>query len=447
IGVDDIAEAATPTAADIELGVTLGGATLKMTYGNRHTAAVPAMANPDFMAEVPELTATVGYDIWVKNPLYDEDATAAELEANPEKGHEFIAWAHDDEISLSEDSFEVIKSNPDLLPDVDADRDGARDSAATDGFTLELALTPGTDKMLYTRRVTTPDDEGTPDVDEEVIGWFLGNGSPNEADGSTPKTALDDVDQIAVLDMEYERLTAGVGERDQMATEDARRRYIETRLHRKDQLDERAVFDNEEDAIAQRDKLDCNRDGETAEKLKADLEGDDVAAKTQAEAEVKEDTEGEDACKVTPITRVVREHVPASGGDPMTAAVPAADDDEWAIGVGFAAGGVDIGVGYDSNRMVNMGVASSIGGISTALYYEKPKDAMGANMGINIGMSVAEGTSVNVGVSRGYDEMGMSQRGVGVGMSHDLGGGATFKFGAGRVKGDTAADAGISMSF
>ncbi|MCY4542164.1 MAG: hypothetical protein OXB95_07180, partial [Rhodobacteraceae bacterium] len=103
--------------------------------------------------------------------------------------------------------------------------------------------------------------------------------------------------------------------------------------------------------------------------------------------------------------------------------------------------------GYDSNKLVNMGVSSEIGSISSALYYEKPKDAMGANMGINIGMEVAEGTSVNVGVSRGYDSDDIGQRGVGVGMSHDLGGGATFKFGAGRVGGKTAADAGILMSF
>jgi len=309
-------------------------------------------------------------------------------------------------------------------------------------FLADLTLADGAaNPTTVTRKVA---DDGT-------VTWHNGNGSiaalvpdPNDANAEVNR-------QITEAMNAYNKLLKA-----------EQTKYITSLMpqNRATRTSERTIFDGTPQGLAAAeaalDTLDCDGDGVTAKDAKdaAAAEGASANDKSEAAEDLADEMEAcprDDA--IRKVAETVEKYIP---GTPAVTKDVTDDQDEWAIGVGFAAGGVDIGVGYDSNKLVNMGVASSIGGISMALYYEKPKDTMdaednvvtmGPNMGINVGMSVAEGTSVNVGVSRGYDSDGMSQRGVGIGMSHDLGGGASFKFGAGRVKGKTAADAGISMSF
>ncbi|MCY4541400.1 MAG: porin, partial [Rhodobacteraceae bacterium] len=424
IGVDNVAEAATPTAADIELGVTLGPATVKMTYGNRKIPEVPRMELTPGMAAVPELKATTGQDVDVPNPLYDPDAEDG-LAAI-----EYIGWMEGDDAKF-------LNSVKDDVEDVEA-------TATTHG--LQINVEPGAG--------ATPND-ATDDV-PVTVSWdsvnkrFKYESPTDEAEDNTDKA-----------------------DEEKAAKEAHEARLLALIKARAGTTSKRTIYGGGEAGLASATlatrNVDCDGDGDSLDEAKTELaaaqeaygdladDEDDAtkatarsrisAAETAIKAEDADDDGLVDCVKLNPIEVVVQEGKEAVEAT-YSEGTPAGDDDEWAIGIGFSNGdNIDFGIGYDSNKMVNMGVASKISGISAALYYEKPKDTMGANMGVNIGMEVTEGMSVNVGFSRGYDSDDMRQTGVGVGMSHDLGGGATFQFGAGRVKGDTAADAGISMSF
>ncbi|MCY4540841.1 MAG: hypothetical protein OXB95_00380 [Rhodobacteraceae bacterium] len=428
------------TAADIELGVTLGGATLKMTYGNSSTVKTEVVTAA--VAESYETSEIVRYyDIRIKNPLSEEKPATGTDGRTAVQMVEFVGWHSTDRPSLVADTF---FDKVDTVADVDSDDDPTTPDAS-DGIQFMADLTDdGTDNPTTVTRLM---------ADNGAVSWV------NDADA----TATDDVlvPDADNPDAEVNQQIAAAMKAYNKRLKEEQETYITSLMpqNRATRTSERTIFDGTEKgkaaAEAALDTLDCDGDGITAKMAK-----DAIKAKVSATAVSEAETNLEDEMEACPrddairkVAETVEKYIP---GTPAVTKDVTDDQDEWAIGVGFAAGGVDIGVGYDSNKLVNMGVASSIGGISMALYYEKPKDTMdaednvvtmGPNMGINVGMSVAEGTSVNVGVSRGYDSDGMSQRGVGIGMSHDLGGGASFKFGAGRVKGKTAADAGISMSF
>ena len=123
------------------------------------------------------------------------------------------------------------------------------------------------------------------------------------------------------------------------------------------------------------------------------------------------------------------------------AAVPAvASDSEFAFGMSFNAGGVTIGVGYDSNKTVSMGAGFTTGEITTNLLYVKTEDNEGTDMvdeemtGMGVDMAYSMGAStVTLAYGRRKPEMGEAMDAVGMGVTHDLGGGATLNAGFGKV--------------
>ena len=126
------------------------------------------------------------------------------------------------------------------------------------------------------------------------------------------------------------------------------------------------------------------------------------------------------------------------------AAVPAvASDSEFAFGMSFNAGGVTIGVGYDSNKTVNMGAGFTTGEITTNLLYVKTEDNEDTKMvdeemtGMGVDMAYAMGAStVTLSYGRRKPEEGEAMDAVGMGVTHDLGGGATLNAGFGKVDKD-----------
>ena len=126
------------------------------------------------------------------------------------------------------------------------------------------------------------------------------------------------------------------------------------------------------------------------------------------------------------------------------AAVPAvASDSEFAFGMSFNAGGVTIGVGYDSNKTINMGAGFTTGEITTNLLYVKTEDNEDTPMvdeemtGMGVDMAYAMGAStVTLSYGRRKPEMGEAMDAVGMGVTHDLGGGATLNAGFGKVDKD-----------
>ncbi len=334
IGVDDVAEAATATAADLALGVSLGGASMTLTYGSAATAAIPAMLVTPAVEGKAAVEARTGlYDIWVTNTHHDPDA----------------------------------------------------DEAATG-----LAAA---DAML----------------------GYIG-----PADSELPLTTVDAA-ATASTEVPAHLVEAGGGQTP-------------------------TLFTNMKDAEAHVVWLNCGMDTTPG----AGIAMPEVTAAEGTTAHGEQTTalrnweEQQKGCTI----RAIQD--PVAAADAVTAVeavysemVPAGDDDEWAIALGFGAGGVEVAVGYDSNKLVNMGVKSSLGGVDAAAYIERPS-GMESNLGINLGMTVTEGTTASIGFSKNGTTGGDA---VGVGLSFDLGGGAAFKMGAGVVNDNTVADMGVSMSF
>ena len=124
---------------------------------------------------------------------------------------------------------------------------------------------------------------------------------------------------------------------------------------------------------------------------------------------------------------------------PVDAAPAVASDSEYAFGMSFNAGGVTIGVGYDSNKTVSMGAGFTTGEITTNLLYVKTDDdedtAADEEMtGMGVDMAYAMGAStVTLSYGRRKPETGEAMDAVGMGVTHDLGGGATMNAGFGKV--------------
>ena len=126
-----------------------------------------------------------------------------------------------------------------------------------------------------------------------------------------------------------------------------------------------------------------------------------------------------------------------------TNAAPAvASDSEYAFGMSFNAGGVTIGVGYDSKKTVSMGAGFTTGEITTNLLYVKTDEEFsnadgtikGEMTGMGVDMAYAMGAStVTLSYGRRKPETGEAMDAVGMGVTHDLGGGATMNAGFGKV--------------
>ena len=115
---------------------------------------------------------------------------------------------------------------------------------------------------------------------------------------------------------------------------------------------------------------------------------------------------------------------------------------QYAFGMSFNAGGVTIGVGYDSDKTVSMGAGFTTGEITTNLLYvktdddEDTKNMDESKTGIGVDMAYSMGAST---VTLAYGRMKPKEDGmeamdaVGMGVTHDLGGGATMNAGFGKV--------------
>ena len=130
---------------------------------------------------------------------------------------------------------------------------------------------------------------------------------------------------------------------------------------------------------------------------------------------------------------------------PTKAMAAVSAETEFAFGMNFETGGVTIGLGYDSNKTVSMGAGFSAGEISTNLLYVKMDDdedtkdmnEEATSMGVDLSYSMGAST-VTLAYGRNKPEEGMAMDAVGMGVTHDLGGGATMNAGFGKV--DTMVD-------
>ena len=124
---------------------------------------------------------------------------------------------------------------------------------------------------------------------------------------------------------------------------------------------------------------------------------------------------------------------------------PVKSETQYAFGMSFEAGGVTIGVGYDSNKTVSMGAGFSAGEVSTNLLYVKTDDdttGIGADMTYTMGAS-----AVTLAYGREKPEEGEAMDAVGMGVTHDLGGGATMNAGFGKVGESNKASIGLMFAF
>ena len=138
-------------------------------------------------------------------------------------------------------------------------------------------------------------------------------------------------------------------------------------------------------------------------------------------------------------------------GTPAVEPVPAvASETQYAFGMKFDAGGVTIGVGYDSEKTVSMGASFSAGEVSTNLLYVKTDEEHpdGEATGIGADMTYTMGASaVTLAYGRNKPEGSEAMDAVGMGVTHDLGGGAELNAGFGKVNETNKASIGIKFAF
>ena len=244
---------------------------------------------------------------------------------------------------------------------------------------------------------------------------------------------------------------------------------------------------------------------DVAENIKHDIDGKEMEQGTKADVEVSF-TLGAAELGITagqtpgsPYTVAKPIDADADGGK-VSPAVDQAnatkEDTEWAAGVKFGIGSTNLGIGIDSEKRYQASIGADLGAFAGTLYYSQqtvdgPKDlgldgevggaADNADKtrldnkltGIGVALSVSAGanTTINAMYTQGkqsdtrgvvdYDADGnetaalddkdaaksKTDKGFGVGVSHILGGGATLQAGFGKVKKQTMASVGVTMSF
>ena len=142
-------------------------------------------------------------------------------------------------------------------------------------------------------------------------------------------------------------------------------------------------------------------------------------------------------------------------------AVPAKKQETvWATGVSFAIGSTTLGIGIDSEKLMQASVSADLGTFSGKLFYaqqkmneDKSTESKNTGMGVEIGIPAGANTTINAVYAQGktdYKSASMedkTDKGFGVGVSHGLGGGATLNAGFAKVEDVTKASVGVSMSF
>ena len=131
--------------------------------------------------------------------------------------------------------------------------------------------------------------------------------------------------------------------------------------------------------------------------------------------------------------------------EPVEAADAVAADNQYAFGMSFNASGVTVGIGYDSEKTVSMGVGFATGDISTnTLYVRTDDDTTGT--GLDVSYTI-DASTLTLAYARSKPDMGTATDAMGINVSHDLGGGATMVAGFGQVDDVNHASAGISFKF
>ena len=124
-------------------------------------------------------------------------------------------------------------------------------------------------------------------------------------------------------------------------------------------------------------------------------------------------------------------------------AVPS--DSQYAFGMSFEASGVTVGVGYDSDKTVSMGLGFSTGDISSNLLYVRTDDdttGMGGDLSYTMGAS-----TLTLAYAQRKPDAGETTDAMGINVSHDLGGGAKLVAGFGDVEDVSKASVGLSFTF
>ncbi|MDE0002699.1 MAG: porin [Rhodospirillaceae bacterium] len=135
---------------------------------------------------------------------------------------------------------------------------------------------------------------------------------------------------------------------------------------------------------------------------------------------------------------VVRAPIEAADGTPGMPATRG--DTEYAFGMSFNASGVTVGLGYDSEKTVSLGMGFSTGDIGTNVLYVKQDDG-DTGLGADVSYTMDASTlTLAYASSEGDDAMGIN-------LGHDLGGGASLVAGFGQVKDVNRANMGLKFSF
>ena len=151
-------------------------------------------------------------------------------------------------------------------------------------------------------------------------------------------------------------------------------------------------------------------------------------------------------------------HVSSIAAEKATAAMK--QKTVWAAGVSFAIGSTTLGIGIDSEKLMQASVSADLGAFSGKLFYAQQKmnegmakESKNTGMGVEIGVPAGSNTTINAVYTQGKTDYKMASmddktdKGFGVGVSHGLGGGATLNAGFAKVKKVTKASVGVSMSF
>ncbi|MCY4258983.1 MAG: porin [Rhodobacteraceae bacterium] len=148
-----------------------------------------------------------------------------------------------------------------------------------------------------------------------------------------------------------------------------------------------------------------------------------------------------------------------SAGSPARAAAPAVDavmaraadqETHWALGGKVDLGVATIGFGYDSDKAIQASVGGDFGQFGGSVYYAQQKDdtdTKHTSLGAQVDVSAGEATKITAVFARHEGDGMADMDGFGLGVKHDLGGGATVEAGFGKVEDVNKAGVGVVMSF
>ena len=121
---------------------------------------------------------------------------------------------------------------------------------------------------------------------------------------------------------------------------------------------------------------------------------------------------------------------------------PVGNSNEYAVGASFTSAGITVGVGWDSNETTSLGLKYVIDVITANAYMARQSgsDGMGADVTYVLGPT---------SVTAAFAQNSNGDNAGGIGLSHDLGGGAKVVGGFGQVPGadDRVSKAELGMTF